>query len=146
MMCICRKKKSIFYINMLKKWYLPEATCFWTAVDTDQEEEVLPSWQIESNVVPAIGAQLTELQKAQLMELFLDFGTVMSGHCGRTSACQHHIRTKGGLPVIQQPYHIPHVYRDAVDMEIEMMLKERIIEPSTSEWASPMVIIKNKIA
>jgi len=31
-----------------------------------------------------------------------------------------------------------------VDKEIEMMLKERIIEPSTSEWASPMVIIKKK--
>ena len=36
------------------------------------------------------------------------------------------------------------MYRDAVEKEIEMMLKERIIEPSTSEWASPMVIIKKK--
>ena len=68
----------------------------------------------------------------------------MSGQCGLTSACQHHIHTKGGLPVRQQLYRIPHVYRDAVDKELEMMLKEGIIEPSTSEWASPMVIIKKK--
>ena len=68
----------------------------------------------------------------------------MSGHCGHTSTCQHHIYTKGGLPVKQQPYRIPQVYRDVVDKEIEMMLKEQIIEPSTSEWASPMVIIKKK--
>jgi len=97
-----------------------------------------------SNVVPVIGTQLTESQKAQLMELLSDFSAVMSGQCGRTSACQHHIHTKRGLPVRQQPYRIPHVYRDSVDKEIEMMLKERIIEPSTSEWASPMVIIKKK--
>jgi len=50
----------------------------------------VPSWQGESNVVPAIGAQLTELQKAQLIELLLDFGTVMSGHCGHTSASHPH--------------------------------------------------------
>ena len=31
-----------------------------------------------------------------------------------------------------------------MDKEIEMMLKEQIIEPFTSEWASPMVIIKKK--
>jgi len=87
-----RKIRSVFHINMLKKWHPPEATCFWTAGDTDtkKEEEVAPSWQGESNVVPAMGAQLTELQKTQLIELLSDFRTVMSGYCGRTSACQHH--------------------------------------------------------
>jgi len=74
-------------------------------------------------VVPAIGTQLTESQKAQLMELLLEFRAVMSGQCGLTSVCQYHIHTKGGLPVRQQPYRIPHVYKDAVDKELEMMLK-----------------------
>ena len=68
----------------------------------------------------------------------------MSEKCGRTALCQHHIRTKGGLPVWQRPYHMPHMYRDAVERELEMMLKEGVIKPSNSEWASPMVIIKKK--
>ena len=59
----------------------------------------MPSWQDESNVASTIGAQLTELQKAQLMELLSDFRRVMSGQCGHTSASQYHIHTKGGLPV-----------------------------------------------
>ena len=95
-----RKRRSVFQINMLNKWHPPEATCFWTADNTDpeeEEEEVVPSWQGENNLVPAIGAKLTELQKAQLIELLSDYRTVMSGYCGRTSACQHHIRTKEGL-------------------------------------------------
>ena len=57
--------RFVFHINVFKKWYPPEATCFWTADDTEpeeEEEEVVPSWQGESNVAPAIGAQLTELQ------------------------------------------------------------------------------------
>ena len=62
----------------------------------------------------------------------------MSGQCGHTSACQHHVHTKGGSPIRQQPYCIPHVYREAVDKEIEMVLKEWIIKPSTSERGSPM--------
>ena len=50
----------------------------------------------------------------------------------------------GGLPVRQWPYCMPHAYRDTVERELEMMLKEGVIEPCVSKWASPMVIIKKK--
>jgi len=53
----------------------------------------------------------------------------MSGECGRTSICQHHIRTVRGLPVCQHPYHIPQVYQEAVDKEIEILLKKGVTEP-----------------
>ena len=36
----------------------------------------------------------------------------------------------------QQPYHLPHVYKEAVEKEIELMLKQGIIEPASGEWAS----------
>ena len=26
-----RKRRKLFHVNMFKKWYSPEATCFWTA-------------------------------------------------------------------------------------------------------------------
>ena len=44
------------------------------------------------------------------------------------------------MPVRQQPYWLPHMYREAVEREIEMMLAEGIIEPC-SEWA---VVVKKK--
>jgi len=53
------KKRFVFHVSTLKKWY--EATCFWTADDTgskeeEEEEKVVPSWQGESNVALSIGA------------------------------------------------------------------------------------------
>ena len=36
------------------------------------------------------------------------------------------------------------MYRNAVEKEIEEMIKEGVIEPANSEWASPMVIIHKK--
>ena len=36
------------------------------------------------------------------------------------------------------------MYKEAVEKEIEIMLKEGIVEQTNSEWASPMVIIKKK--
>ena len=139
-----RKRKKIFHINMLKKWYVPEATCFLTAEEIESEDDFMPMWQGESGTTPLISTQLTMNQKVRLTELFTDFETVMSGKCGRTSACQHHIYTKGGFPIRQQPYRIPYMYREAVQKEIELMLKEDIIEPSNSEWASPLVIVRKK--
>ena len=61
------KRRTVFHVNMLKRWYPPEATSSWTAADDAEleEEEIVPSWQDESDVVPAIGTQLTESQKAQ---------------------------------------------------------------------------------
>ena len=142
-----RKRKKIFHVTMLKKWYPPEDTSFWTAEEVEsepEEEELLPNWRGESGTVPDISTELTEQQKLQLTELLADFKTVMSGKVGRTSSCQHHIRLKEELPVRQQPYRLPHMYKEAVEGEIEVMINEGIIEPANSEWASPMVIVKKK--
>ena len=86
-----RKRRAILHINMLKKWHQPEAMCFWTVgVDPDEENDV-PTWREESGRSPSVGTQLTVQQKRQLLELLSDFKSVMSGSCGRTSICQHHI-------------------------------------------------------
>ena len=68
---------------------------------------------------PSAGMQLSEMQKGQLLKLLHEFKIVMSGKCGRTSICQHHICTKGGLPIWQHPYQIPHMFRETVEEEIE---------------------------
>ena len=79
---------------------------------------------------------MTKQQKGQLLELLTVFEAVTDGRLGCTSASQHHIHNKNGPPVHQQPYRLPHVYKEAVEKEIELMLKQEIIEPSSSEWAS----------
>jgi len=39
-----RKRRSVFHVNMLKKWCPPEATCFWIFEDTESEgDDIVPS-------------------------------------------------------------------------------------------------------
>ena len=43
-----------------------------------------------------------------------------------------------------QPYRLPHAYRDTVRKDLQDMEESGIIEPSTSEWAAPIVLVKKK--
>ena len=67
----------------------------------------------------------------------------MQSKPGRTHLANHNIETGAARPVNQPPYHLPHAYRDEVLKELAEM-EEGVIEPSMSEWASPMVLAKKK--
>ena len=62
-----------------------------------------------------VNPQLTEQQKVQLLELLTVFETVTDGRLGHNSTCQHPNHTKDGPPVHQQPYRVPHMYKEAVE-------------------------------
>ena len=64
---------------------------------------------------------------------------------GRTTLLQHHIVTDPyAAPVYQRPRPIPLRIRKAVELEVHNMLKAGIIVPSSSEWSSPIVVVKKK--
>ncbi|XP_065901363.1 uncharacterized protein [Dysidea avara] len=138
-----RKRKNVFQVNMLKKWYPPVATSFWLVEQMDMKE-YMPTWKCEGSDAPIVSDQLSKQQLRQLYDLLAKFKMVMSSKCGWTSVCQHHIHIRGDTPVRQQPYRLPHVYREAVEKVVETMLAEGIIEPCSSEWASPVVVVKKK--
>ena len=52
--------------------------------------------------------------------------------------------TTGTRLVRLPPYRLPHTYRDLVEKEIKEMLAAGVIEPSSSEWASPIVRVDKK--
>nr|CAD2204781.1 unnamed protein product [Meloidogyne enterolobii] len=55
----------------------------------------------------------------------------------------HQIELEPGTrPVLQRPYTIPHALREEVETQIKEMLKQNIIKPSSSAWASPIVLVK----
>ena len=64
---------------------------------------------------------------------------------GRTTLLQHHIVTDPqAAPVYQRPRPIPLRVRKDVELEVNNMLKAGIIVPSSSEWSSPIVVVKKK--
>ncbi len=108
-----RRPVQLYHINLLKKW-----------VGT---QEPTPSYQAG--------------QKAELQHLVGQFSDVFSAVPGKTQVLQHHIRTPPGVVVKQRPYRIPEARRQAIEEEIQQMLKLGVIEPSRSPWSSPIVLV-----
>lgn len=58
---------------------------------------------------------------------------------------EHRIFTKPGInPVITKQYRIPHSQKNLVQEKIAEMLRDGIIEPSTSLWNSPILLVPKK--
>ena len=64
---------------------------------------------------------------------------------GRTNILEHHINIKPGTkPIKQQPYRLPMAKRRDAENEIKRMSECDLIEPSTSPWSSPAIIVQKK--
>ena len=56
----------------------------------------------------------------------------------------HKIVIDGNVPICQQPYRIPSALKKDLCDELQTMLKDGLIEESSSEWSSPIVVVKKK--
>lgn len=65
-----------------------------------------------------------------------------SADIGRTDLVDHTINTWDALPIRQRPRRITLAKMEAAEAEIERMAKDGLIEPSTSPWNSPGVMIR----
>ncbi|KAK3083976.1 hypothetical protein FSP39_006179 [Pinctada imbricata] len=63
---------------------------------------------------------------------------------GRTSLVKHKINTGDKAPIKQKPRRLPMQMHKEVETHVSDMLRRGVIEPSTSPWASPIVLAKKK--
>ena len=63
---------------------------------------------------------------------------------GFTTLVQHKIRLKKDAPVLQKSYRIPERLVSVLKKEIKLMLELGIIQVSSSEWCSPVVLVAKK--
>ena len=90
---------------------------------------------------------LTPLQKTQLEDCLTSFADVFAlGHAelGTTALTQHSIDTGDHPPIRQPPRRVSFSLRRTVDGLIKEMLSQGVIVPSSSPWASPVVLVKKK--
>ena len=63
---------------------------------------------------------------------------------GRTNLIEHEIDTGNSKPIKQRQFKIPQAVQSVLDSQIKDLVKNNMIEPSTSPWCSPMMIVKQK--
>ena len=63
---------------------------------------------------------------------------------GHSDVVTHKIDTGDSAPIRQYPRRLPYAYRQESQSQIKEMLNQNIIQPSSSLWASPVVLVKNK--
>ena len=92
-------------------------------------------------------AGLTETECADVCQLLAQFSDVFSAgphDLGCTDLIKHHIDTGSSKPVRQPPRRLPWAKRDDAEKCIQEMQEQGIIEPSSSPWSSPVVLVQKK--
>ena len=149
-----REEKRTYNINLLKKWHFPsnQNSMLVLLQESSRDEPESEDNCLEEHLLPLSDQQervsingLTHSQQGDLRELLNEFPDVVSKELGRTSVVQHEVHVMESAPIHQQPYRVPVTRREVVEKEIDKMLDMGIIQPSTSPWASPIVLVEKKV-
>ena len=101
-----------------------------------------PDWRTTVKLCHIDDADLRK-RVIEMLETHQDMWT--SGRLGEISATEHRIELEPGTkPIRSMPYRQGPAMRDKAAAEIRKMLDAGVIEPATSEWASPIVLVPKK--
>ena len=96
-------------------------------------------------IVQAIGITLSSEQKEEAIQFLKNNHDIFSKSAydlGRTGLVKHTIDTGNSRPVKQQLRRQPIAYLPIIDEHVEEMLRHDVIEPSTSPWASNVILVR----
>ena len=89
--------------------------------------------------------ELNSDQTFKLRQLITEYSDIFSSkYPGATDLATHHIDVGNNKPINSAPYRVSPTERRVIESEVSRMLEEKIIEPSKSPWASPVVLISKK--
>lgn len=86
-----------------------------------------------------------EADQQEQLRIFLDkYQDVfsMKGELGRFDGLPFRIETGDARPVRQMPRRVPFHLKPELDRQIDAMLDQGVIKPSTSAWASPVCMVR----
>lgn len=110
------------------------------STSSDRKECLLAALRIDKISLP-------DTQREQLVALVLDFANTFAldhRELGCTSVVTHKIDTGEQLPIRQAPQRVPFSLRNKVRELMGEMLEQGVIRPSSSPWASPIVLVAKK--
>ena len=157
-------KTKTYHVNMLKKYISREPEGNVVPVDGTDGATVAVAGVIHQDVDPELGEvpdlegyrqregvrdvklgdELPEDQRSVLKDLVRRYPDVFTDMPGETDVIQHQIRLTDDTPIRCKPYPLPYAMREELRNEVDTMLEMGVVRPSTSPYASPIVMVKKK--
>ena len=125
---------------------------------TEDDIALTPEWEVGTissvhlaqalteGQLPPVPASLTSEQQEDLHKLLEEYQDVFSKQgdpISSTSMVEHEIHTTGRP--IKQPFRRQNpIIREIEQQQVKEMLRDGVIRPSSSPWASPVVMVKKK--
>ena len=121
-------------------------------LDRDKEfGRVLALPVVNSNLLPSKRINQAAIshptcdQRVELLKVLDLFPECFAEKPGFCQVVEHEVITLPGfVPKRSKPYKIPEALKDEVDRQIEVLLKDGFIRPSTSPMTSPIVCVLKK--
>ena len=114
-----------------------------TVKRTDSEADTVPDYV--QTLIDGVDDSIPESACLTLKAILKEHADVFSqdeNDLGRTDIIMHHIDTADSRPVRQPLRRFPPAHVEAISDHVDNMLKQGIIEPSSSPWASNVVLVK----
>ena len=143
---VVHKGTKIAKLEKMDEWMLAPIQLTETAAE-EIPEVPMHNQDVLHEMAEQCGVGLTVEEKSQLFHLLLAYADVFADAedgLGRTRVVKHSIVTGDNPPIKQSCRRAPPSKREHVRQLIQDMLKKDVIQPSSSPWASPVVIVQKK--
>ena len=105
-----------------------------------------PQWEgFATNIT--MGPCLSANEQNRLRHLVADYSRIFAANPRKptvVTTMEHRIITDDSQPIRRKPYRIPYAWNSEVNDQIQQMLNNDIIRPSSSPWNSPVILVKKK--
>ncbi|UYV82343.1 hypothetical protein LAZ67_21001753, partial [Cordylochernes scorpioides] len=98
-------------------------------------------------LISMISTDLEETKKNRLLTCLNEFSDIFDFEKKSfpvSGEIKHKIDTSDYPPVRQRPYTVSPAERRVIQSEVEKMMETKIIRPSSSPWASPVILVRKK--
>ncbi|XP_071491677.1 uncharacterized protein [Diadema antillarum] len=149
-------KEKTYHANLMKKYQerareesVREANHLRVIDEQGSEDEAVsiecPSVvQTEGVSDVHISDELSDAERKELVGLVKGFADVMTDVPGHTNLAQHTVQLKTEEPIRSRPFPVPQSMKETIQEEVNTMLDMKVIEPSTSPYAAPVVLVPKK--
>ena len=154
-----RRSQQLCHVNMLKRYHhrenppggaAGESVC--AVSSAPQEAEVADSptlameatWEGNAEAWSRIPEKLAHLppdQREDLLALMQRYRAVFRDTPGKTSLACHDVDVGGAKPIKQPAYRVNPQRAEIIRKELNYLLDNGLIEPTQSEWSSPVTVV-----